>query len=102
MARNQESVTCPPGVWTQLTDSDITEITFQVVTGSVKIRATVGATAPATDAEGYVYHARPTAEQTENGELRVGISDLTATAGANRVYARPIGGRKARVIVDHA
>jgi hypothetical protein len=102
MARNQESVTCPPGEWTQLTNGDISEITFQVVTGSVKIRATVGATAPAASAEGYVYHARPGDEQSENGELRIDIADLTATAGANRVYARPISGRKARVIVDHA
>ena len=102
MARNQESVTCPPGVWTQLTNDNVSEITFQVITGSVKVRATVNAVPPAADAEGYVYHARPAGEQTENGELRVEIDDLTATPGANRVYARPIGGRKARVIVDHA
>jgi hypothetical protein len=102
MARNQEAVTCLPGAWTELTNDNVTEITFQVVTGSVKIRATVGATPPAASAEGYVYHARPADEQNENGELRIAITDLTAAAGANRVYARPISGRKARVIVDHA
>jgi hypothetical protein len=36
MARNQEAVTCLPGAWTELTNDNVTEITFQVVTGSVK------------------------------------------------------------------
>ena len=101
MARNQEVVTCLPGVWTELTNGDVTDITFQVTTGSVKIRCTVGATAPAIGAGGYVYHARPGDPQQESGELRVLIADLAAAAGANRVFAQPISGRKALVVVDH-
>jgi carbon monoxide dehydrogenase subunit G len=67
MARDQERVDCLPGVWTELTNSDVTEITFQVVTGSVKIRCTTG-----------------------------------SAPGADRVFATPINGRAARVVVDHA
>ena len=101
MARNQERVTCLPGVWTELTNGDVTEITFQVVTGSVKIRATTGA-APSDLADaGYVYHAHPADQQTESGELRVAIPDLAAGAGLDRIFATPINGRKAAVIVDH-
>jgi hypothetical protein len=102
MARNQEAVTCPPDVWTELTNSDVTEITFQVVTGSVKIRCTTGAVPAALSDPGYVYHARPADAQQESGELRIEIFQLAATVGADRVFATPINGRKARVIVDHA
>lgn len=103
MARNQAAVTCPPGVWTQLTNDDVTEITFQIVTGSVKVRFTAGATPPSTLSDaGYVYHARPGDAQEESGELRVGVFDLASDATLNRLYATPINGRKAIVIVDHA
>lgn len=102
MARNQEKVTCLPGVWTELTNSDATTITFQVVGGSVKVRATTGAAPSNLSDPGYVYHAHPADRQTEDGELRIAISDLTATVGADRVFASPINGRRAVVIVDHA
>jgi hypothetical protein len=102
MARNQEAVSCPPGVWTELTNSDATQITFQVVGGSVKVRCTTGAAPSALSDAGYVYHAHPADRQTEDGELRINISDLTATAGADRVFATPINGRTATVVVDHA
>jgi hypothetical protein len=102
MARNQESVACPPGVWTELTNSDATAITFQVISGSVKVRATTGAAPAALADPGYVYHAHPADRQSEDGELNIAISDLTATAGADRVFATPISGRRAIVVVDHA
>jgi hypothetical protein len=89
-------------VWTELTNSDATQITFQVVGGSVKVRCTTGAAPSALSDAGYVYHAHPADRQTEDGELRINISDLTATAGADRVFATPINGRKATVVVDHA
>jgi hypothetical protein len=103
MARNQALVVCPPGVWTQLTASDTSDITFQVQSGSVKVRATVGATAPSElTAPGYIYHAHPVGPQQESGELRILLSDLAEAAGTSRVYATPINGRLAKVIVDHA
>lgn len=102
MARNQEAVTCPSGVWTELTNSDATQITFQVISGSVKVRATTGSAPSSLNDAGYVYHAYPTGPQTENGELRINISDLAAAAGSDRVFATPINGRTATVLVDHA
>jgi hypothetical protein len=102
MARNQEVVNCLPKVWTELTNSDAVSITFQVQSGAIKVRATTGA-APSSLADGgYIYHAHATGQQTEEGELRILLSDLTATAGADRVFATPIDGRPSNVIVDHA
>lgn len=102
MARDQAAITCPPGVWTELTNSDVTELTFQVITGSVKIRATTGSAPAALSDAGYVYHAHPADQQNESGELRISLSSLAAGAGMDRVFATPISGRKAVVIVDHA
>lgn len=102
MARDQALVTCPPGVWTELTNADVTQITFQVVAGSIKVRATTGSAPSALSDAGYVYHAHPADRQSEDGELRIGIADLTATTGADRVFATPINGRTAKVVVDHA
>jgi hypothetical protein len=102
MARNQALVVCPPGVWTELTNDDVSNITFQVQTGSVKVRCTTGSAPSALTDAGYVYHAHPTGPQEESGELRVDILDLTTAAGADRVFATPISGRAAKVIVDHA
>jgi hypothetical protein len=102
MARNQARVTCPPGVWTELTNDDVLELTFQVVTGSVKIRFTTGSPPAALSDPGYIYHARPADSQEESGELRVRVTDMAAGAGLDRVFATPINGRAAKVIVDHA
>lgn len=99
MARDQAKVTCPPGAWTELTNSDTTSITFQVLSGSVKIRATTGSAPSALSDPGYEYHA---SDFQRDGELRINITDLTATAGADRVFATPVNGRPAKVIVDHA
>jgi hypothetical protein len=103
MARNQALVVCPPGVWTKLTDNDTTDITFQVQTGAIKVRAAVGATPPATLATpGYVYVAREADPQAPSGELRILLSDLAEAAGVNQLYATPVNGRPAKVLVDHA
>lgn len=102
MARDQAAITCPPGVWTELTNGDVTQITFQVVTGSVKVRATTGSAPASLSDPGYVYHAHPADRQTEYGELRIALTSLAAGAGMDRLFATPISGRKARVIVDHA
>jgi hypothetical protein len=102
MSQDQALVTCPHGVWTELTNSDATTVTFQVQSGSIKVRATTGA-APSSLADGgYVYHARPADPQTEEGELRIAMSDLASVTGAVRLFATPISGRAATVIVDHA
>jgi hypothetical protein len=102
MARDQALVICQPGVWTELTNGDVTEITFQVVTGSVKIRCTTGSAPSSLSDPGYVYHARPADDQEESGELRIELSQLAAGADIDRVFATPISGRVAKVVVDHA
>jgi hypothetical protein len=92
MAQNQVTVLCPPNVWTQLTNSDVTEATFQVQTSSAYIRFTAGTTAP-TETRGLQY-------MQAEGEIQKAMTDLTSLSGANRIWARPVGGRRAVVVVD--
>ena len=101
MARDQVAVSCPAGVWTELTNADVTDITFQVVSGSVKVRFTTGSAPAALSDAGYEYHAIPS-EYQRDGELRAAVASLAAVAGADRVFATPLNGRRAVVVVDHA
>ena len=99
MAQDQQTVACPAGVWTQLTNADATVITFEVLSGQVYIRFTTDTTTP-TEAHGMLY-------QRGQGELEKAIADMTALAGADRVWAKPVstsGGNsdQAAVYVDHA
>lgn len=94
MAQNQTTVTCPVGQWTQLTNADVSAITFQVHKGFVKIRFTTDTTEPADDAGGFIYGPM-------EGEKLSALSDLTTLASADRVWARPCG-KAAEVFVDHA
>jgi len=99
MARDQQVVSCLPNEWTQLTNSDAVDITFQVISASVKVRATTDTTAPAADAGGYEYHTD--IGRIRGGELNVSIASLAHGAGMVRLWARPIDGRRALVVVDH-
>lgn len=101
MARDQVAVACPAGVWTELTNADVTNITFQVVSGSVKVRFTTGATPAALSDAGYEYHANAT-EYQRDGELNATVADFAAGAGMDRAFATPLNGRRAVVVVDHA
>jgi len=99
MARDQVQVTCPAGAWTQLTNADVTSITFQAQEGDVFIRFTTDATTP-TEAAGIVYGVTPGNRQ---GELNRSILDLTNLSGADRVWAKPLDVSRAAVVyVDHA
>lgn len=101
MARDQATVLCPPDVWTELTNADVTELTFQVISGSVKVRFTTGSAPSALSDAGYEYHAN-SVEYQRDGELRAAVSDFAAVAGADRAFATPLNGRRAVVVVDHA
>jgi hypothetical protein len=81
MAR-QTTVNVPPNAWTQITDADVTAITFQNVSGyAVRIRATNGTSAP-TDQDGALTYAPG------QGERNVLLADLSpGVASANRVWA---------------
>lgn len=92
MAQNQATVLCPPNVWTQLTNSDATEATFQVQTSAIYVRFTAGTTTPV-ETRGLQY-------MEDEGEIQKAMTDLTSLSGANRIWARPVGGRRAVVVVD--
>lgn len=99
MAQNQQTIVCPNDTWTQITNADVTSITFQAVMGSVYIRFTTDTTTPTED--GGVIYTQYT------GVSSKPISELTALAGADRVWAKPVGNNgdtlnSAAVYVDHA
>ena len=87
-------VVLPIATWTQLTDADVTAITFQNKSGNyILVKGTVGAVAP-TDDDGAVRY------NPGQGERNVSMSDLFPGLSATRVYAyAPTG---AEVMVSHA
>ena len=98
MAQDQQTITVG-SAWTQLTNADVTSITFAVLSGDVFIRFTTDTTTPTED------HGLPYYEG--SGELSKAISGLTSLSGADRVWAKvnPYGNNRepvAAVYVDHA
>lgn len=93
MAQNTD-VILPIAVWTQLTDANVTSITFQNKSGNyILVKGTAGATAP-TDDDGAVRY------NPGQGERNVLLSDLFPGIAATRVYCyAPTG---AEVMVSHA
>lgn len=89
------TVSLPAGSWTEITDADVTAITFMNEgPGYVRVMATVGATPPTTLAGSFKYEPR-------RGEANITLSDLfPGVSGANRVYA--ISEQKGAVAVSHA
>lgn len=93
MARNQELLTPPQGTWVEMTNGDVTEITFQVRNGKIEIRGTVGTAAPTQD-WGFIYDER-------EGHLNIPLSTLFKAAEINRVWLRAVEFQSS-VVVDHA
>ena len=83
--------------WTQLTDADVSAITFQNISGyAVFVRVTAGATAPAENELGILY-------QPNQGERNVSLSALApGVSGGNRVWAKFQSIASASVWVSHA
>ena len=83
--------------WTQLTDADVTSITFQNISGwGLFVRVTAGATPPPESDLGILY-------QPNQGERNVALSDLApGVTGGNRVYAKFQSIASAVVWVSHA
>lgn len=81
--------------WTQLTDANISTVTFQNISGSfVLVKGTVGATAP-TDLTGAVRY------NPGQGERNVLLTDLfPGISGVNRLYAYSQDG--ASMVISHA
>jgi hypothetical protein len=98
MAQNT-NILIPANTWVLLTDSDVTNITFQVMGQNfIYLKATVGATPPSDTTGAIIYHFT-------QGETNVALADLfLGVSGANRVYAY-VGneaGGSANVMVSHA
>lgn len=95
MAKNT-SVTTTPEAWTELTDGDVSAITFQVLgSHGVRVAATVGnGSEPASTAD-VVYYFQG------QGERNVSLADLfPGITGANRVWAW--SNAETTVFVSHA
>ena len=92
MAQNTDII-LPIAVWTQLSNADITAITFQNKSGSfILVKGTAGATAPTDDNGAVRYNAG-------QGERNVLLADLFIGIAATRIYAyAPTG---AEVMVSH-
>jgi len=92
MAQNT-TIAVPAKTWTLLTNSNVTNITFQAG-GSVAVKATVGSIAPTT-LDGAISYTDGT------GEANATLAELfSGVAGANRIYAYSFGGTS--VVVSHA
>ena len=93
MAQNTD-ITLPIAAWTQLTDADITVITFQNKSGNfIFVKGTASATAPTDDNGAIRYNPG-------QGELKTSLADLFPGISATRLYAyAPTG---AEVMVSHA
>jgi len=81
MAQNT-TVTLTAGTWTQLTNDNVTNITFQNTSGHhMFVAGTVGAAAPSSTVGAIRYNPG-------QGEKNAALTDLfPGTSGANRVYA---------------
>jgi hypothetical protein len=89
------TVTVTASTWTQLTDADISSITFQNVGGNfIYIKATTDTTAPTNFTGAYRYNPG-------QGERNVSLADLfPGLSGADRVWAWAENATS--VVVSHA
>jgi hypothetical protein len=89
------TIAVPAVTWTQLTNADITSITFQNVgSNHVVIKATTDGTAPTNSAGGFRYNPG-------QGERNVALSDLfPGIASRDRLWCYSTDG--SAVVVSHA
>jgi hypothetical protein len=94
MAQNT-TVTLTAGTWTQLTNANVTAITFQNTSSHhMFVAGTVGASAPSSTSGAIRYNPG-------QGEKNAALTDLfPGTSGANRVYAYSVNALD--VMVSHA
>ena len=94
MAQNT-TITVPAGAWTQLTDADITSITFQNIgSNHIMVKATTDGTAPTNYAGAIRYNPG-------QGERNVALSDLfPGLAARDRLWAYATDATQ--VVISHA
>lgn len=96
MAQDQQTMVVDSDAWTQITNADVTNITFQVLDGAVYIRYTTDTTQPSRHLKGAFYKAG-------EGETDGAVGTLVQLASADRVWARATEqARAALIYVDHA
>lgn len=94
MAQNT-TVAVPEGIWTQLTNADVTNITFQNVGGNfVKIKATTDTTTPTSDSGAARYNPG-------QGERNQPLLELFPGIAGVRLWAFSPSG-KSEVVISHA
>lgn len=90
------TLTLTPGIWTQITNADVTAITFEFVGfGELLVKGTIGATPPTDDTGAPVYAPGQGEGSRPLSELFPGLT------GANRVYVKNRQGTGA-VVISHA
>lgn len=94
MAQNT-TINIPAATWTQITDGNVTAMTFQNISGNfVLVKGTVGATAPTTLPGSLRYNPG-------QGERNVALADLfPGISGVNRLYVFADSG--AQMVVSNA
>ena len=95
MAQDTTKKNVPAATWYQITDANVSSITFQNLSSCVmKVKPTVGANAP-TDDLGAKFYPK------FQGERNIALTDLSpGVSGANRVYVYFADGGD--VTVSHA
>lgn len=93
MARNQVALAVTPDAWTELTNADVSSVSFQVLSGTAYIRYSTGTT-PAVSDLGFLYAQG-------QGEAGKALTDLVAGT-FDRVFARAATSYPTLVLIDHA
>lgn len=93
MPKVQTPMHIPRDTWVEITANDVTNITFQILSGRVEILR--GAEIPpADDASGWIY-------ATGTGERNLPLDQLSHAPGG-RVWMRALSTSGAKVLIDHA
>lgn len=92
MAREQETEVIDYNEWVEITENDVTEITFAVLDGAIEIR--VSASEPSASHRGFPYDAG-------EGERGTALADISIST-ASRVWVKGMAFPRSTVIVDHA
>ncbi|CUH99860.1 hypothetical protein [Leisingera aquaemixtae] len=93
MAHEQTPITVEKDTWVQLTNGDVTEISFQVLDGEIELRRG-GTAAPGLEARGWIYPGG-------TGREKLALADISVAQGS-RVWAKGRRAANSTVLVDHA
>jgi hypothetical protein len=100
MARDQEIIICPLGVYTEITNSDAEKITYQLQEGpAMSVRLTPSGDLPTPGQPGLNY-------KTGEGVRQIPLTEIAFSAVNKRVYVKPVGAgnrpaTSVKVLVDH-